>query len=101
MPEQISGNQFDTRLGIFSYHDLKTRTTISYYVGKGRLTRFARNQLQHTANGCCQTLNFFIVIIITRARLRRAAGKSDAVNRVRFYTFAGPWVISVSRPLGK
>ena len=98
MPEQISGNQFDTRLGIFSYHDLKTRTTISYYVGKGRLTRFARNQLQHTANGC-QTLNFFI--IITRARLRRAAGKSDAVNEVRFYTFAGPWVISISRPLGK
>ena len=39
MPEQISGNQFDTRLGIFSYHDLKTRTTISYYVGKGRLAR--------------------------------------------------------------
>ena len=57
MPEQISGNQFDRRLRIFSYHDLKTRTTISYYVGKGRLTRFARNQLQHTANGC-QTLNF-------------------------------------------
>ena len=60
MPKQISGNQFDRRLGIFSYNDLKTRTTISYYVGKGRLTRFARNQLQHTANGC-QTLNFFII----------------------------------------
>ena len=28
-------------------------------------------------------------LIITRARLRRAAGKLDAVHRVRFYTFTG------------
>ena len=38
------------------------------------------------------------VIITTWARFRQAEGKSDAVNRVRFYTFAGPWIISVSRP---
>ena len=41
-------------------------------------------------------------IMITQARLRQARSKSDTVNRVSFfYTFAGSWVISVSRSLGK
>ena len=44
-------------------------------------------------------LGEWVVIIVIYARLRQAAGKSDAV--VGFYTFAEPWVISVSRPLGK
>ena len=38
----------------------------------------------------------YAFIIITQARLRQAAGQSATVNHVRFYTFVGPWVISVS-----
>ena len=41
------------------------------------------------------------VIIITWTRLQQATGESDTVNGSGFYTFAGPWVISVSRQLGK
>ena len=41
------------------------------------------------------------VIIITGARIWQAAGESVAVNRVSFYTFATPWVISVSWSLGE
>ena len=41
------------------------------------------------------------VIIITRARLWQARRELVAVNHVNFYTFAKPWVISVSRSLGK
>ena len=38
--------------------------------------------------------NYLYAIIITRARLRRAAAV------LGFYTFAGPWVIEFSQALG-